>query len=197
MGFSVVAWHRHRLVREGLVASLLRQPFVVASEPAESMDDLRGSVLRHGALTCVVDLDGLLDTEWAHLAALSAADSVRVVGLTDALDAAQAHRAYEAGVSGIVDTASGLAGLLAELSPSGWRSTSFRRREDPLSIDQLEREVLRLIARGLTARAVASELGITFAKVDAAKRSLFAKLGVQQQSHAVAIAIRSGLLQER
>jgi DNA-binding CsgD family transcriptional regulator len=57
-----------------------------------------------------------------------------------------------------------------------------------------ELEVLRLISGGDTAAEVARTLGITVAGVENAKRRIYEKLGVQSQTHAVADALRRGLL---
>jgi DNA-binding NarL/FixJ family response regulator len=193
----VVVWHRHRFVREALAESLRREPFVAAAVPAPSLEDVCELTRQHGATTCLADLDDPSSAQWAVIEELASAWDVRVVGMTDRLDPTQAQRAYLTGVRGIVEAGDGLAGILAELRPAGWRSTSFREdRASTPQLDALERDVLRLIGRGLTARAVASELGVSTAKVDSAKRRIFAKLGVQQQAHAVAVAIGAGLLEE-
>jgi DNA-binding CsgD family transcriptional regulator len=60
-----------------------------------------------------------------------------------------------------------------------------------------EVEVLTLIAAGHTAAEVARELGISPKTVENRKQSIFAKLDVQNQAHAVAVALRSGILPPR
>ncbi len=57
-----------------------------------------------------------------------------------------------------------------------------------------EIEVLRLLAGGLPVSAVARLLGITAHTVETHKRRTFAKLDVQQQGRAVALAVEAGLV---
>jgi DNA-binding CsgD family transcriptional regulator len=57
-----------------------------------------------------------------------------------------------------------------------------------------EFQVLALIGGGLTTSQIADRLGISSKTVEGKRQSLFTKLGVQNQSAAVSIAIRTGLL---
>jgi DNA-binding CsgD family transcriptional regulator len=50
------------------------------------------------------------------------------------------------------------------------------------------------VADGLVTAQVAMLLGITRKSVENHKQRIFAKLGVQSQAHAVAVAVGSGLL---
>jgi DNA-binding CsgD family transcriptional regulator len=58
-----------------------------------------------------------------------------------------------------------------------------------------ETQILRCIALGMSAGETSQQLGISPKTVENHKRRIFAKLGVQNQSHAVAIATRAGLLE--
>jgi DNA-binding NarL/FixJ family response regulator len=57
-----------------------------------------------------------------------------------------------------------------------------------------EVQVMQGIAKGLATAQVAVSLGITRKSVENHKQRIFAKLGVQSQAHAVAVAVGSGLL---
>lgn len=57
-----------------------------------------------------------------------------------------------------------------------------------------ELEVLRLASRGLRSGDIAARLGISVRTVENHKRNLFAKLNVHSEAHAVALAVRTGLL---
>jgi DNA-binding NarL/FixJ family response regulator len=59
---------------------------------------------------------------------------------------------------------------------------------------QRETQVLILISGGLTTMQIASRLGISAKTVENHKQALFSKLGVQNQSHAVAVGLRIGLI---
>jgi DNA-binding NarL/FixJ family response regulator len=57
-----------------------------------------------------------------------------------------------------------------------------------------EREVLRHISAGLTTTQSAALLSVSPKTIDNHKQRMFAKLGVQNQAHAVAVAHRVGIL---
>lgn len=57
-----------------------------------------------------------------------------------------------------------------------------------------EYQVLALISTGFTTAETASRLGISPKTVENRKQAIFSKLGVQNQSHAISVAMRSGLL---
>jgi DNA-binding NarL/FixJ family response regulator len=57
-----------------------------------------------------------------------------------------------------------------------------------------EREVLQLIAEGLSSKEVAERLGVATKTADAHRTSLMKKLGVHKASCLVRLAIREGLI---
>ncbi|MFF4403787.1 response regulator transcription factor [Streptomyces sp. NPDC001404] len=63
---------------------------------------------------------------------------------------------------------------------------------EPMTARELQ--VLELISQGLTDAAIGRALHITQATVNSHTRRLYAKLGVRQRAHAVAIAYEQGLL---
>ncbi len=64
----------------------------------------------------------------------------------------------------------------------------------PAVLSTRELQVLALISGGLTTSLIAERLGISVKTVEGRRQTLFAKLGVQNQSQAVAVAMRAGLL---
>jgi DNA-binding NarL/FixJ family response regulator len=66
--------------------------------------------------------------------------------------------------------------------------------EVPARLTQREYQVLSLIARGLTTMEIGKRLGISPKTVQNRRQSLFSKLEVQNQSHAISVAVRAGLL---
>ncbi len=91
---------------------------------------------------------------------------------------------------------------ILRLLPIGERSRPSHAASDPhLSINPLPRlstreiQILRCIALGMSAGETSHQLGISPKTVENHKRRIFTKLGVQNQSHAVAIATRAGLLE--
>src|SRR5439155_8937886 len=78
-----------------------------------------------------------------------------------------------------------LASLAAALVPRASGDEGIGR---PLS--PRERQILALAARGLPAKQVARQLGISPKTVEQHKTRIFAKLGVQNQTAAVSVAFR-------
>ncbi len=72
------------------------------------------------------------------------------------------------------------------------RGSGSDRDSDNLTTRELQ--VLALIGGGLTSTQIAERMGISVKTVESKRQALFAKLGVQNQSAAVAVAIRQGLL---
>jgi DNA-binding NarL/FixJ family response regulator len=66
--------------------------------------------------------------------------------------------------------------------------------ENAAALSPRELQVLALISGGLTTQAIAERLGISTKTVEGRRETLFAKLGVQSQVQAVAVAMRTGLL---
>jgi two-component system response regulator NreC len=70
------------------------------------------------------------------------------------------------------------------------------RDQDPFSVlSSREREVLHLIAEGMSAKEVATELEISTKTVEAHRTSLMRKLGVRKATELVRYALRHGLIE--
>jgi DNA-binding CsgD family transcriptional regulator len=86
-----------------------------------------------------------------------------------------------------------LKGIESAAVPGVRRSRpEFEKRPDSLS--RREFQVLTLISGGLTTQQIAERLGLSAKTVESHRQRLFHKLGVQNQSHAVSLAMRTGLL---
>ena len=67
---------------------------------------------------------------------------------------------------------------------------------EPFSIlSNREREVLQLIAEGLSAKEIASDLEISTKTVEAHRTSLMRKVGVRKATELVRYAVRHGLIE--
>lgn len=74
--------------------------------------------------------------------------------------------------------------------------TPQARSHDPFSVlSTREREVLNLIAEGMSAKEVATELEISTKTVEAHRTSLMRKLGVRKATELVRYALRHGLIE--
>ena len=98
----------------------------------------------------------------------------------------------------IAALAAGLTVLPGELLQSeASAADAFPRRQPERRVEPLtprEREVLELIAEGLSNRAIAVELGISEHTVKFHVGSLLAKFGATTRAEVIALAIRNGLL---
>ena len=71
-----------------------------------------------------------------------------------------------------------------------------RKSGEPFSqLSPREREVLRLIAEGLAAKEIATQLSISTKTVEAHRTSLMRKLGVRKATELVRYAVRHGLIE--
>jgi DNA-binding NarL/FixJ family response regulator len=85
--------------------------------------------------------------------------------------------------------------LLGPVSPSSAKSemgTSDRVPDSPLS--PREREVLRLVAKGLTSKQIGQQLFLSPRTVEAHLNSIFNRLGVENRAQAVAVAVQHGVI---
>lgn len=74
------------------------------------------------------------------------------------------------------------------------RSFGVGREDATQRLTQRELQVLALISKGLTTSQISERLRISAKTVESRRQAMFAKLDVQSQSHAVAVAMRFGLL---
>ena len=126
---------------------------------------------------------------------------LRVVGLHDDGDPTTVRHAQRAGMAALVSRSEGVAPLLIAL-----RDRSSRRPVVPLtaarphdqlrsvSLTERERQVLLHVGCGETSREICLQLGISRKTVENHKQRIFAKLDVQNQAHAIALAMRRGLI---
>ena len=129
--------------------------------------------------------------------------SLRIVGTYETLPTELARRAVKAGIRVAAAHPAGSDGVVAALRAHdkvplvSHLPTRLPAATPSAMLTPREIEVLTLIAEGHTAAEVACRLGISAKTVENRKQSIFAKLEVQNQAHAVAVALRSGVLPPR
>jgi DNA-binding NarL/FixJ family response regulator len=163
---TVVVAHREIMVAEGISAALARYPGIVPVGATTTAGDAE----RLGARAYAVAMDARLPGAPAAAGRLRRIGA-RVVFLGDA----------EGEESVQVPTTAPVKALVAALVPGAQSvpNSSFR-------LTTREGEVLRLVAKGLSGRQVATQLGISPKTVERHKTRIFARLGVPNQAAAVA-----------
>jgi DNA-binding NarL/FixJ family response regulator len=81
--------------------------------------------------------------------------------------------------------------------PTRWTTGAADGGVAPGDLTRREHQVLALISGGLTTRQIAERLEISVKTVESRRQTLFLKLGVQSQAHAVSVAMRTGILGHR
>ncbi|HEX2042538.1 MAG TPA: response regulator transcription factor [Acidimicrobiales bacterium] len=198
----VVVQQRQRLFREGLSMFLGRHADVdvvgtarTAVELTRVCDDRRPDVV-------LLEMDA---TEWdpCRLAASLRARhrALRLIGLPASPDPTLVRRAQRSGIETLLSPSCG-----SEVVLDAVRGGSEMGRVIPLTsggasgdargprLTERERQVLQLIGTGATSKETSARLGISRKTVENYKQRIFAKLHVQNQAHAVALATRRGLL---
>ncbi|MCA1845149.1 MAG: response regulator transcription factor [Actinobacteria bacterium] len=195
----VVVQERRRLFREGLAMVLSAQPDL---HVVGAVADAHGLVDACGRLRPDVALLELDEVGWdtPPLIALLVRrhPGLRVVGLHAELDRVWVQRARQGGVGTPVPRAAGVESVLdAVRGGPGWsRVTPLPRRtaQDRDRLTAREIQVLALIGSGATSQEISGRLGISRKTVENHKQRIFPKLEVQNQAHAVAVAMRRGLV---
>jgi DNA-binding NarL/FixJ family response regulator len=192
---------RQRLYREGIA-------LVLGAEPDFEVVAVAGTAAEVVLATAEEPIDVLvleLDVEeWdaCHLVAAlrKRHPGLAVVGIVAGGDAQLPDAAYQAGVRSTFARNAGVTAFLGTLRtlPSASRAVPSLRvihldERRPL-LSNREIEVLGEIGAGGTTRHVAAAMGISPKTVENHKQRIFCKLGVQNQAHAVAVALRRGLL---
>jgi DNA-binding NarL/FixJ family response regulator len=170
---AVVIAHRHAMVAEGIAAGLREFPGIVPVAVATNVAEGE----RVASSADAVALDEALP------GATPAASRLRKRGLRVVLLADGENGGDEVVVSTharIGALAQALVPGLPSVPPSGAR------------LSQRERQILALVAEGMSGRQVARHLGISEKTVERHKTRMFSKLGVSNQTAAVSVVFGGG-----
>jgi DNA-binding NarL/FixJ family response regulator len=120
---------------------------------------------------------------------------VPIVVIARDLRVADARRFLEAGATGLVDETDGLETLplVVQLAAHGQLCLPRRMREvfEPISLSTRERQVLALMASGLSNPEIAEQMFISESTVKSHTASAFRRLGVHSRREAVALVLGS------
>ncbi len=201
MSTGVVIQQRRRFFREGLNCHLSEAPGVIVVGTAETGEDLpRLCAERRPDLVILeVDIAAWDPCRVAHRLQREV-PGLRFVGTyADSCDEGRLERVRRTGLSVLVPHSRGIAGVVAGIEDAlknqpprlGVVDMEVAR---PLHLTAREIAILRLIGAGYTCREVSIRLGISSKTVENHKQRIFRKLGVQNQSHAVAAALEVDLI---
>lgn len=201
----IVVCDPRRMLRQSLAAWLHAQPSVEVAATISSIAELRAAeenLPKLKADVLLVTLSGAVaspdrDPQFAKDRKIISArlPNLRIIAIVD--DAHADASLLQHGFHALVNAASGTAGVLRSIlagSAEFVPHVSQQAVEDPGPLTARETEVLYLIGHGSTTETVAAELGISVSTVASHKERIFAKLGANNQAHAVARAIELGLL---
>ena len=205
-GVRVVVQQRQRLFREGITQLLSAEDDVEVVATARTDGDVLAACREHHPSATLIEADV---SDWDPLRLVATlrrvVPGVAVVGLNAMPPTAdETFRARRAGMQALVSRDAGIRGILdAVRVPPGKNGRERRASIRPLAssagataspLTGRELEILSLVAAGLTSNAVSNRLHISHKTVENHKQRIFAKLGVQNQAHAVSVALRSGLM---
>jgi DNA-binding NarL/FixJ family response regulator len=198
----------HAIFRQGLTKLLDAWPEAKIVAEAADGQEAWELILRHKPDVAVVDIkmpqmSGIAIAEHVRAQGLS----TRVVLLTMHDEPALALEAEHAGVHGYVlkDNTFEELSKAIETVASGRRYTSasvseklhaFRLNSGGVTLSPREREVLKLIASGLSSKTIARELGISPKTVETHRVRLMTKLNLHSVAELVRYAVQTGFLSD-
>jgi DNA-binding NarL/FixJ family response regulator len=193
----------HPVLREGLAALIASQPDMILVAEAGTGKDAVDLFVRHQPDITIMDLR-LPDMNGidAISAIRGSSPNARIIVLTTYLGDVQAHRALKAGAHAFLLKAALRTDLLETI-----RAVNRGRKHVPAevasemaeysadnSLTPREIQVLELVAAGNSNKIVADRLEISEDTVKSHIRSILGKLGANDRTHAVTIALRRGFL---
>lgn len=192
----------HPLLREGIAGVLEGEDDLQLVAEAADGDEAVAAFRRHRPDVTLMDLQmprrGGVD---AIIAIRAEFPDARIIVLTTYAGDVQALRALQAGAQGyllksslrkeLVDTVRGAMAGRRRIAAEVAGEIAAHAGDTPLSTREIE--ILRGVAAGNSNKIVAAHLGISEETVKAHMKSILAKLGANDRTHAVTIGLRRGI----
>jgi DNA-binding NarL/FixJ family response regulator len=209
MTTSLLIADDHQLFREGIRGLLPPKEFVIVAEAADGREAIR-LAQRHEPDVAVVDVSmpGLNGVDVAR-EVLRVSPGTKVLVLTMHRENPYVIEALRAGARGYVLKTQPTAEFLGALRdvargevyvPQEYWSAIVESKQsgkeplvDPLS--PREREVLQLVAEGLTTKAIGAALNISFKTAESHRLRIMAKLDIHETASLVRYAIRRRMIE--
>jgi len=193
----------HPLLREGIAAVLQDEPDMVLVAEATNGDDAIRSFRQHRPDVTLMDIQmpGMCGID-AMTAIRTEFPNARFVVLTTYQGDVQALRALKAGASGyllksmlrkeLLETIRIVNSGNRRIPPEVAAELADHLADDVLS--EREMEILHQVASGNSNKLIASHLRISEATVKGHMKNILSKLGANDRTHAVTIAIKRGII---
>lgn len=202
----------HQMMRDGLRAVLERESDLhVVGEAADGRTALELTATLHPDVVVMdIGMPGLNGIETTrHLAAQQ--PGVRVVGLSMNADRRYVHAMFEAGawaylvkssasdeliraIRAVAQSEKYISPAVANAVVGAFVGGSKSQSRDPRSeLSPREREVLQLLAEGLTSKEIANKLDVAVSTIETHRKQIMAKLELHSVAELTKFAIRTGL----
>jgi DNA-binding NarL/FixJ family response regulator len=193
----------HPVVRAGLGAIIAQEPDLLVVAEAENGDRAVALFREHRPDIALMDLRmPVVEGVEAIRRIVEEFPDARILALTTYEGDADIRRALRAGARGyllkdmlLTDVITAvrrvLRGERVIPAPVATRLAEYPERSD---LTERELEVLRLVGRGLSNKAVAQAIGRMDETVKIHLKNIFAKLGVADRTEAVTVALARGLI---
>jgi DNA-binding NarL/FixJ family response regulator len=194
----------HPVLREGIAAILASEPdMMLVAEAGNGREAVEQFRTHHPDIT-LMDLQMPIMSGSDAIAAIRKDfHDARIIVLTTYSGDVQAERAFKAGAYGyllksmlrkeLVETIRTVHGGRKRMPPEIAVELVEHRAEDALS--EREIEVLRQLASGNSNKMIADNLGLSEETIKAHMRNILSKLGANDRTHALAIALKRGIIE--
>ena len=189
----VIVHCRHRFFREGLASLLAAAPGVTVVATVVTVEELEDACAEFEADVALVDLGDTTEGDLELPQSLEQRfDGLRCVVLCN--EPRTARDARRAGLRAVIASQDGANGVLHALTSDELTAPPLTAHDSTPLLTPRETEVLEFIGEGCTTWEISKHLGISRKTVENHKQRIFAKLDVQNQAHAIAVAVRRGLI---